>query len=156
MITITVNETTLILIIVPIFLIIFLHCIILSINYKLRKIENEKAEMMVKLYIDDGLEELSKEQKLEIIDILISKRKLTYLCIEIVNMACKQFKYVDETISKLGNFNYTFLALAIMPEMKFIKPRLKIYSRAWFGKPHTRRGNVLRLKALKKLKNIIK
>jgi hypothetical protein len=98
--------------------------------------------------------ELTKEQKMAIIDSLIAAFKAKgddFLCCAIAGAAL-DLGYVQEGAATD--------AVLLIPELKAIKPPIKELRRldtsinGWFGNPRTCRG--VRLKKLEELKRIIK
>ncbi|MDR0700474.1 MAG: hypothetical protein LBG28_14845 [Tannerella sp.] len=96
------------------------------------------------------IQELSKEEKLRVIDTILAAWKRYgmegYICNEIVFLCLPEALTTHRT---------TDLALTLMPELRFIKaPQIYIYREyGWFGRP--KRYPERRTEALRRLKKLI-
>jgi hypothetical protein len=103
-----------------------------------------------------SIKELSKEQKLKVIDLIFESWMALnhewYICIDIRQYAISE-GFISEKTCRIGY--PTEIALQLIPELMKIKPKSKnMYSGAWFGYKFKTFGGI-RTKKLLKLKEII-
>jgi hypothetical protein len=98
------------------------------------------------------MKELTKEQKLKLLNEILEHYIGEYICIKIAYKAL----YADLILPEEFFYNYYGdIAVALIPEMLQIKPEIKEINGFWFGRQFEPESNKLRKEKIKELIKII-